>query len=66
MALGDRDGLLRIIYILVGLMILQAIVQWAHTYYSGWIGQVIIKDIRVRLYKHLLKLRLKFFLTILR
>jgi ATP-binding cassette subfamily B protein len=42
-------------------MFLQAIVQWAHTYYSGWIGQVIIKDIRVRLYQHLLKLRLKFF-----
>ncbi len=60
-ALGDEAGLLRIIYILVGLMTLQAIVQWAHTYYSGWIGQVIIKDIRVRLYQHLLKLRLKFF-----
>ncbi|MFN3999643.1 ABC transporter ATP-binding protein [Algoriphagus sp.] len=60
-AIGDSGGLLRIIYILVGLMILQALVQWAHTYYSGWIGQVIIKDIRVRLYKHLLKLRLKFF-----
>lgn len=60
-ALGDTAGLLRIIYILVGLMILQAVVQWAHTYYSGWIGQVIIKDIRVKLYKHLLKLRLKFF-----
>ncbi len=60
-AVGDTGGLLRIIYILIGLMILQALVQWAHTYYSGWIGQVIIKDIRVRLYKHLLKLRLKFF-----
>lgn len=60
-AAGDTAGLLQIIYLLVGLMILQAIVQWAHTYYSGWIGQVIIKDIRVRLYKHLLKLRLKFF-----
>jgi ATP-binding cassette, subfamily B, multidrug efflux pump len=60
-ALGDIPGLVKIIYILVGLMILQAIVQWAHTYYSGWIGQVIIKDIRVSLYKHLLKLRLKFF-----
>lgn len=59
--IGDRSGLLKIMYILVGLMFLQAIVQWAHTYYSGWIGQVIIKDIRVRLYKHLLKLRLKFF-----
>ncbi|GAA0880765.1 ABC transporter ATP-binding protein [Algoriphagus jejuensis] len=60
-ALGDTPGLIRIIYVLVGLMILQAIVQWAHTYFSGWIGQVIIKDIRVQLYKHLLKLRLKFF-----
>lgn len=60
-AVGDLPGLIRIIYILIGLMILQAVVQWAHTYYSGWIGQVIIKDIRVRLYKHLLKLRLKFF-----
>lgn len=60
-AVGDAAGLLRIIYLLVGLMIIQALVQWAHTYYSGWIGQVIIRDIRVKLYKHLLKLRLKFF-----
>ncbi|MEP1956987.1 MAG: ABC transporter transmembrane domain-containing protein, partial [Algoriphagus sp.] len=60
-AVGDAPGLLKIIYLLIGLMILQAIVQWAHTYYSGWIGQVIIRDIRVKLYKHLLKLRLKFF-----
>lgn len=58
---GDGAGLLKIIYLLVVLMILQALVQWAHTYYSGWIGQVIIRDIRVQLYQHLLKLRLKFF-----
>jgi ATP-binding cassette subfamily B multidrug efflux pump len=58
---GDTAGLLNIIYLLVVLMILQALVQWAHTYYSGWIGQVIIRDIRVQLYQHLLKLRLKFF-----
>ena len=60
-AVGDASGLLRIITLLVGLMVIQALAQWAHTYYSGWIGQVIIKDIRVRLYKHLLKLRLQFF-----
>lgn len=58
---GDAPGLLQIIYLLIGLMIIQALVQWAHTFYSGWIGQVIIRDIRVKLYKHLLKLRLKFF-----
>lgn len=60
-ALGERPGLVQIIYLLVGLMVLQAFVQFAHTYLSGWIGQVIIKDIRIRLYRHLLKMRLKFF-----
>lgn len=60
-ALGDAAGLLQIIYVLVALMVIQAFGQWAHTYYSGWLGQVIIKDIRIRLFKHLLRLRLKFF-----
>ncbi|WP_297335938.1 ABC transporter ATP-binding protein [Algoriphagus sp.] len=59
--IGDSQGLIRMIYILVGLMVLQAGVQWAHTFYSGWIGQVIIRDIRIKLFKHLLKLKLKFF-----
>lgn len=60
-ALGDREGLLNIIYILIVLLVLQSAVQFAHTYLSGWIGQVIIKDIRIKLYRHLLKMRLKFF-----
>ncbi|PRY88924.1 ABC transporter ATP-binding protein [Mongoliibacter ruber] len=60
-AVGDGPGLVKIIYLLIFLLVLQAIVQFAHTYISGWIGQVIIKDIRIKLYKHLLKMRLKFF-----
>lgn len=60
-AVGDREGLLNIIYILIVLLVLQSAVQFAHTYLSGWIGQVIIKDIRIKLYRHLLKMRLKFF-----
>jgi ATP-binding cassette subfamily B protein len=60
-AIGDKSGLVRIIYLLIFLMVFQAAVQFAHTYLSGWIGQVIIKDIRIKLYKHLLKMRLKFF-----
>lgn len=60
-AVGDGVGLLKIIYLLIALLVLQALVQFAHTYLSGWIGQVIIKDIRIKLYRHLLKMRLKFF-----
>lgn len=60
-ATGDGPGLIKIIYLLIGLLVLQAVVQFLHTYLSGWIGQVIIRDIRIKLYRHLLKMRLKFF-----
>jgi ATP-binding cassette subfamily B multidrug efflux pump len=58
---GDGEGLLRITVFLVALLLLHAIVQFGHTYLSGWIGQVIIRDIRTKLYRHLLRMRLKFF-----
>ncbi|MBL6446173.1 ABC transporter ATP-binding protein [Fulvivirga sp. 29W222] len=60
-ALGDYHGMLMMIAILTGLLILQAIVQYLHTYLSGWLGQYVIRDIRIQLYKHLVNLRLKFF-----
>lgn len=58
---GDYNGLVFILGILVTHLIVLAIVQYSHTYLSGWFGQVIIRDIRVKLYKHLLSLKLKFF-----
>jgi len=60
-AIGDYEGLAKMTLILLVLLVLHAGVQYAHTYLSGWIGQNIIKDIRIQLYRHLLKLRLKFF-----
>ncbi|HEX6890335.1 MAG TPA: ABC transporter ATP-binding protein, partial [Chryseolinea sp.] len=38
-----------------------AIAQYAHTYLSGWLGQQVIRDIRAKLYAHVVSLRLKFF-----
>ena len=60
-ALGDYEGLLIMIILLLGLLIIQAFVQYAHTYTAGWLGQHIIRDIRIKLYRHLQYLRLKFF-----
>ena len=58
---GNYQGLFNMIMLLVGVLVLQAIVQYLHTYFSGWLGQYIIRDLRVKLYKHLVNLRLKFF-----
>ena len=60
-SVGDYQGLINMTFLLLGLLILHALVQYAHTYLSGWIGQNIIKDIRIELYRHLLRLKLKFF-----
>ncbi|WNB17909.1 ABC transporter ATP-binding protein [Marivirga arenosa] len=60
-AQGDFQGLINMTIILVSLLVMQALVQYGHTYLSGWLGQFIIRDIRIKLYRHLLSLRLKFF-----
>lgn len=60
-AQGDYDGLMFIIWLLVGLLMTQAVVQYFHTYLSSWLGQTIIKDIRTQLYAHIQRLKLKFF-----
>ncbi len=60
-AIGDYQGLLNITIILIILIFASGIFQYIHTYLSGWLGQYIIKDIRVKLYEHLLKMQLKFF-----
>jgi ATP-binding cassette subfamily B multidrug efflux pump len=60
-SVGDYEGLVRMIIILVVLLFAQAIFQYLHTYFSGWIGQTIIHDLRTKLYKHLLNLQLRFY-----
>lgn len=59
--LGDYSGLMTMTIILIAHLVILAIMQYWHTYLAGWVGQTIIKDIRIKLYRHLLKLRLKFF-----
>jgi ATP-binding cassette subfamily B protein len=60
-AMGNYQGLLMMIGILSGLLLLQSLTQYAHTFFSDWLGQHIIRDIRIQLYKHILRLRLQFF-----
>ncbi len=60
-AIGHYQGLVRMTIILIILLVIQGVVQYLHTYLSDWLGQYIIRDIRIKLYEHLLSLRLKFF-----
>jgi len=58
---NDLIGLKKMIGLLFSLLILNAVVMYFHTYLSGWLGQNIIKDIRIKLFSHIQNFRLKFF-----
>lgn len=60
-ASGDYPGMANMVMLLLGLLIVQALVEYVHTYMSGWLGQQVIRDIRTKLYEHLISLRLRFF-----
>ena len=49
------------IMLLLVLLVINAVVMYYHTYFSGWLGQNIIKDIRIKLFKHLQSFKLQFF-----
>ncbi|MFM7196027.1 MAG: ABC transporter ATP-binding protein [Bacteroidota bacterium] len=58
---GNHGAVIQVILNLVALLAVQTVVQYAHTFLSGRVGQYVIRDIRVRLYEHLIRLRLQFF-----
>lgn len=58
---GDYFGMVQIMVLIFGLLIVHSVFQYVHTYLSGRIGQYVIRDIRIKLYKHLVGFRLKFF-----
>ena len=58
---GDRPGLSTMILFLFMLLFIHGIVNYFNTYLAGWLGQTVIKDIRMQLYKHLLTFRLKYY-----
>lgn len=60
-AFGDYAGMVNIMVLLLVLLLMHSIAQYAHTYLSGWLGQQVIRDIRTKLYEHIVTLRLKFF-----
>jgi len=60
-AVGNYQMMVYFIMLLIALLIFQSVLQYIHTYISGRIGQYVIRDIRIRLYEHIISLRLKFF-----
>jgi len=57
----NKEKLLEIIILLLSLLFFEGIVQFFYIYLSTWIGQHVIQDLRAKIFKHILSLKMKYF-----
>lgn len=57
----DIAGMTKIALMIVGVVCGQVLLQYLFIYYSAWLGQTVIRDLRVKMFKHITSLRLTYF-----
>jgi ABC-type multidrug transport system fused ATPase/permease subunit len=57
----DQQGLLFYVMLMGIVLLLEVFSQFFFVYWANWLGQDIVKDIRKKLFKHLLSFRMKYF-----
>ncbi|WP_428228505.1 ABC transporter ATP-binding protein [Flavobacterium sp.] len=57
----DKEGLLMYIILMGAVLLCEVFSQFYFVYWANWLGQDIVKDIRTKLFKHILSFRMKYF-----
>jgi subfamily B ATP-binding cassette protein MsbA len=57
----EPSGFLMYIIAMLVLLILEVTTQLLFIYYATWLGQSVVRDIRVKLFKHILGFKMKYF-----
>ncbi len=57
----DLEMLFQITLLLVTLLIIESLMQYFYIYWANWLGQSVIRDLRMQVYNHILNLKQKYF-----
>ena len=57
----DKLGLLNYIILMAVVLILEVLSNFFFTFWANWLGQDIVKDIRIKLFKHMLSFKMKYY-----
>ena len=57
----DSQGLINGVLLMFGVLILEVLLRFTFIYYANWVGQHIIRDIRARIFRHILQFRMSYF-----
>lgn len=58
-----NEGFLSVILLMLGVLLAEVICQLLFIYYASWLGQNIVQDVRVKLFKRILKFKMKYYDT---
>ena len=59
--LKNYDGMQSIIQIMIAVLFLEVVFMFLFTYYANWLGQKVIKNLRVKVFNKILKFKMSFF-----
>lgn len=57
----DSSALLFWTLVIIGMLVLEALFQFLTSYFSNLLAQKVIKDIRIKLYRHMMSFRMRYF-----
>ncbi len=58
---ANNNMLLIMTLIMIGLLLFETIIQYHNTFSTNWLGQTVVKDLRVDVFKHILSFKLRYF-----
>jgi ATP-binding cassette subfamily B multidrug efflux pump len=59
----DPSGLIFFISLMLGVLVLEVIFQFSFIFYANWLGQHIIKDMRIKLFSLMMRFKMKYYDT---
>ena len=57
----DTEGLINSILLMLGVLMIEVVLRFTFIYYANWVGQHIIRDIRAKIFRHILQFRMSYF-----
>jgi ATP-binding cassette subfamily B multidrug efflux pump len=59
----DKAGLLDYSLLMLAVLLIEVVLQFIFIYFANWVGQHIIRDIRSKIFKHILQFKMSYFDT---
>ena len=58
---NDKVGLLNYSLLMLAVLLVEVLLQFTFIYFANWVGQHIIRDIRAKIFRHILQFKMSYF-----